>query len=327
MPAAHDPAILLVSRDPVLLHAVEPFLSATGAHVRLALSIEKAQDALATEPPDLLLLDFQLPDAPAQLLAAVRESASGALMPIVLLSDTAPEEWLQRLAEGSLDDLIPRAPDNPHWRMRLAHVLRTYHRMRDLERFRELSLHSTQTDTLTGLYSRSALLSMLFRETDRMQRMKSQLCLLAFDIDDFGHWNARLTVDAGDQLLRLVAHRARTVFRSYDLLGRAGEDEFLAILPGCSSTDAFTLAERLRTDVFEEPFRFDEHAIRLSACFGIASSAGRSPVVVLREAEIALRAAKAIGPDSIECFTHCNSQHDDLANFLSELFPGENSTH
>jgi hypothetical protein len=46
----------------------------------------------------------------------------------------------------------------------------------------------------------------------------------------------------------------------------------------------------------------DGEAIRLSACFGVASSHGRSPVVVLREAEQALQWAKAEGPESIQFF-------------------------
>ena len=37
---------------------------------------------------------------------------------------------------------------------------------------------------------------MLFRETDRVQRMNSSMSLILFDIDDFGHWNSRLGVDA-----------------------------------------------------------------------------------------------------------------------------------
>ena len=62
------------------------------------------------------------------------------------------------------------------------------------------------------------------------------------------------------------------------------------------------LAERLRVDVFSQPFQLPGKQIQLSACFGIASSNGRSPVVVLREAEKALCAAKDQGTGSIHCF-------------------------
>lgn len=146
---------------------------------------------------------------------------------------------------------------------------------------------------------------MLFRETDRAQRMKTPLSLLGFDVDDFGHWNAKLGSEACDTLLRGIAGRAGRVFRSYDLLGRSGEDEFLALLPGCTTYEASQLAERLRNEVFADPFHVYDRAVRLSACFGIASSGGRSPVVVLREAELALREAKAAGPETIRCFRTC----------------------
>ena len=98
----------------------------------------------------------------------------------------------------------------------------------------------------------------------------------------------------------MVARTSR-LLRSYDLLARAGGDEFLMALPGCTSINAVMMAERLRMDVFSEPFRMNGDAIRLSACFGVASSLGRSPVVVLREAEQALLVARASGPESIEC--------------------------
>ena len=79
-------------------------------------------------------------------------------------------------------------------------------------------------------------------------------------------------------------------------------DEFLIALPACSPASAMILAERLRVDVFAVPFKVAGEAVRLSACFGIAASRGRSPVVVLRETEKALEWAKASGPESIQCF-------------------------
>jgi hypothetical protein len=57
--------------------------------------------------------------------------------------------------------------------------------------------------------------------------------------------------------------------------------------------------------------------IRLSACFGLASSHGRSPVVVLREAEQALERARIGGPESIECFAGSQRTFPAPAAFLS----------
>jgi diguanylate cyclase (GGDEF)-like protein len=108
-------------------------------------------------------------------------------------------------------------------------------------------------DRLTGVYNRETMLSMLFRETDRVQRMKSSLCMILFDIDDFGHWNSRLGADACDELLCQVVAAPTRLLRSYDLLGRPGMDEFLMALPGCTSVNAVMLAERLRIDVFSRP--------------------------------------------------------------------------
>lgn len=174
-----------------------------------------------------------------------------------------------------------------------------------------------ETDPLTGTLTRDALLSMLFRETDRVQRMKSCVSLILLDLDDFGHWNRRLGRESCDELLCQVARRTVRLLRSYDLFGRAGHDEFLAILPGCRVADTIMLAERLRTDVFAAPFEIAGDAVRASACFGISSSEGRSPLVVLRQAEQALHRARQAGPDSIECFSNCSTAQPVPASFLS----------
>lgn len=324
MPSESRPIILLASHDPALLAAIEPIVSSSGAEARVALSGEAVLAAVqGPSAPNLMLLDCELPGMlPGQLLAMVRDALGGHRYPIVLLADTVSVEWEARLQEGVLDDLIPRSIANAHWRVRLDAVLRTCHRMRDLDRLREATAMSAQIDPLTGVYNRSTLLSMLFRETDRVQRIKTPLCLLLLDIDDFGHWNSRLGTDACDELLRQVVDRSSRLLRSYDLLGRPGKDEFLIVLPGCSTVDAVLLAERLRTEVFAEPFHVAGQAIRMSACFGIAASEGRSPVVVLREAEMGLQQAKEMGPESIQCCGGSTSNRPPVA-FLSSASDDE----
>ena len=66
----------------------------------------------------------------------------------------------------------------------------------------------------------------------------------------------------------------------------------MLVLPGCSALNARTLAERLRDEVFAmHRGGLAARRLRLKACFGVASSGGRSPFVVLREAESALQRA------------------------------------
>jgi diguanylate cyclase (GGDEF)-like protein len=300
-----QPVFLLASHDPDLLKPMEAALRSTGAHVEIALNAEDALARIASPAPlspvlDLMLLDSRLPGMPlTRLLAAARSEASGTYFPIVLFSDIVSTEWTDRLAEGVIDDVLPFGCGPDFLRLRASRAAHWFRQKRELEQLRESVALSAEIDPLTGVHNRAALLAALFRETDRAQRMNTPLSMILLDVDDFGHWNSRLGTEACDQLLVEITQRTARLLRTYDLFGRAGKDEFLAGLPGCSVVNAVLLAERIRAEVFSSPFQSAGHTVRLSACFGVATSGGRSPVIVLREAEEALRLAKEDGPESI----------------------------
>src|SRR5665213_3567270 len=301
MHAQIQPLFLLASSDPVFLSAVEPVLVSLGGRINTVLSTEAALTAMtASCLPAMALIDVRLQGMEmAQLLAAARADEVERCFPIVLFSDTVSDEWKDRLEEGVVSDLLPLHNEAEFLRLRLELVLHSDERRRELEMLRESVAMNVQTDLLTGTLNRATLLAMLFRETDRVQRMNTSLCMILFDIDDFSHWNERLGARACDALLVQVTARVMRLLRSYDLLGRVGTDEFVAALPGCSTVNAVLLAERICQEVFGEPFEMEGNAVRLTACFGVASSNGRSPVVVLREAEHALLAARESGSESI----------------------------
>ncbi|MGA2535778.1 MAG: GGDEF domain-containing protein [Terracidiphilus sp.] len=329
------PTFLLASPDAALLARLEPLLATCGARVEVVRSLEDAMASImGPDRPVLAVLDScldsclnsrldsdarldsdmrldsHLPGADRsmaidRLLALVRADESGRPLSIVLISDTVTQKWIDRLGENVIDDLVLRAAEMAYWRMRIEMVLRNRHRAHELETFREAAGLNAQVDHLTGVYNRETILCMLFKETDRVQRMNGALSLVLLDLDDFGHWNSRLGSEGCDDLLCQVAARITRMQRSYDLLGRPGKDEFLLVLPGCSAGNAVMLAERMRVEVFYSPFQVGGESIRLSACFGIASSKGRSSVVVLREAEQALEWARAAGPETIQCFGDC----------------------
>jgi diguanylate cyclase (GGDEF)-like protein len=322
MPQTPKTTYLLASHEPALLAAVEPVLAATGNQIQIVLSHEGALEALSGVDvacgPGFALVDSRLPGLDTgRLLAAARTHAEHRF-PIVLFSDTVSEELKNRIAEGVLDDLLPTTLSSDQLAHRLEMILRAHRRERELEQLQDLLARSDRTDRLTGAYTREAILSLLFRETDRVQRMRTSFCVILFDIDDFGHWNSRLGSAACDLLLVYVAERVTRLLRSYDLLGRVGKDEFLAGLPGCTPVNAVLLAERIRNEVFAVPFSVAGTAVRLTACFGIAPSNGRSPVVVLREAEEALRIARQAGPETIQCAADLPQARPAPVAFLSD---------
>jgi two-component system, cell cycle response regulator len=310
---------LLASADPTLLSTVEPALATAGIQVRVALSAEAALKAMTgTKQPDAVLLDEKLPGMPIeQLLSAVPASPGGKSFLAILIADGVSPAWVDRLEEGALDDMIPRTAAAEYCKLRIELALRSHRVAGELASLREAKAADAQRDRLTGVYNREALLSMLFRETDRVQRLNTPLSLALFDIDDFGHWNARLGTEVCDGLLCQVVARTQQLLRSYDLLGRLGMDAFLVALPGCAINDAAMLAERLRLEVFSAPYRTQGESIRMSACFGLAASHGRSPVVVLREAEEALARARAAGPESIECYADGPRPYPPPVTYLS----------
>lgn len=308
MLAAFRSTFMLGSNSPTLIADLETVLRSCGATLNVEMTATRALQGMnGHETPTMVLLDLDLPGMGiGQLLACLRSEKPGRRFPIVLISDNVPAEWMDLVAEGVIDDVIPRTAPSSYWRLRLESVMRAFCRTREMEQLHEAATLPSQTDPVSGICNQPALMSMLFRETDRVQRMKTSLCLLLFEVGDSTQRHARLGTIARDGLMLEVVTRVRRLLRSYDLFGRTGDEEFLLGLPGCSPVNAVLLAERIRDEVFSAPFSLAGQPIRVSARFGIAASLGRSPVVVLREAAKALGIAKAAGPDSIQCAGACS---------------------
>lgn len=108
------------------------------------------------------------------------------------------------------------------------------------------------------------MLNQLFPETDRVQRMRTPLTLLLLDLDRFSSVNFEYGYETGDKILQELANRFRRFLRSYDLIGRCGEDEFLIAMPGCTSEQALSMAVRLKQTVLQRPFSAGRDALTLS---------------------------------------------------------------
>ncbi|HEY4332195.1 MAG TPA: diguanylate cyclase, partial [Ilumatobacteraceae bacterium] len=158
--------------------------------------------------------------------------------------------------------------------------------------------HQALYDGLTGLPNRTLILDRVEQMLARSRRQRNPPAALFLDIDGFKDVNDTLGHDAGDQLLRAVATRLSGALRESDTIGRLGGDEFVILVEGVSlDAGPELVAERLLA-VLSEPFVLDvgeRVELTITASIGIAVGDRPSHLELLRDADVALYAAKASG--------------------------------
>jgi diguanylate cyclase (GGDEF)-like protein len=154
------------------------------------------------------------------------------------------------------------------------------------------------TDTLTGLANRTRFFDLLALHTASRRDRDGFCAVLMLDLDRFKTVNDTLGHAAGDIVLGMVAERLRSTLRGDDLIARLGGDEFAILQLATEEADAASaLATRIVDIVSARPFMLDGQAIHLGASVGIAMAPddGDDPAELMRNADLALYAAKASG--------------------------------
>lgn len=165
------------------------------------------------------------------------------------------------------------------------------------------------TDVLTGWHNRRYLQTRLFEELSRCRRERTPLTCLMIDVDHFKSVNDRFGHLAGDEVLRQLAQCISAEVRGSDISARYGGEEFVVLLPGTGAAAGFTLAERIRLAVAEEPFELTGVPDRLPVTVSIGV-AEHSPTPeehdlkivgerLLALADVALYEAKAGGRNTV----------------------------
>jgi diguanylate cyclase (GGDEF)-like protein len=165
---------------------------------------------------------------------------------------------------------------------------------------RELSDRSA-LDGLTGLVNRDGLTTAM----DLLAESDEGCAVLAIDLDRFGRLNETLGHRAGDELLVEQARRLLRVARPRDTVARWGSDEFVVVMPGVADLEAATsIAEGVRQALALPFHTTGGGAVVPSITVGVAAAAGglTDPETLLREADLALERAKALGKGRIELF-------------------------
>jgi diguanylate cyclase (GGDEF)-like protein/PAS domain S-box-containing protein len=202
-----------------------------------------------------------------------------------------------------------RARDETWWHMQAfpvddrRRVVVTHTDITDRVTAEQRSAWQARHDHLTALPNRAGLHEAI-TEALAEDDVGGRVTVLYMDVDGFKQVNDSLGHSAGDLLLQELAARLAHRTRPTDIVGRLGGDEFVVVARDCDAIGGEALARRFR-GVFDEPFELAGARLPLTVSIGIAASdpAHAGPEDLLRDADAAMYAAKAIGPHQQLLFT------------------------
>lgn len=156
-------------------------------------------------------------------------------------------------------------------------------------------------DALTGVWNRGALSELLQREWERARRGDQPLSIAMVDLDFFKRVNDTHGHLVGDEVLKELCSRLKSVIRPYDAVGRYGGEEFVVVFPGTSAELAVGLGERLRAVVAESDFVIGDLQLPITISVGLTTLRGCDDSVedMLERADQALYAAKGAGRNRV----------------------------
>jgi len=248
--------------------------------------------------PKLAIIDWIMPGINGlEVCKKVRETINNSYIYLIFLTANSNKEDVIKGLEAGADDYITK----PFNDLELKFRVKNGERILDLEnRIMQLAL----TDPLTGLLNRRAFVDRLASEIARYKRLKQPLSLVMVDLDNFKNFNDTYGHLVGDEVLKHVATCFSRFLRKYDFIGRYGGEEFVVCIPGVDASEAYTIAERLRTSmkyVDIEQEKGEPLQLYITASFGICElNDSISDVYELtKEADEALYKAKANGKDQV----------------------------
>ncbi|WP_321887086.1 putative bifunctional diguanylate cyclase/phosphodiesterase [Paraburkholderia bannensis] len=163
-------------------------------------------------------------------------------------------------------------------------------RAESVEHLRTMAL----SDMLTGLPNRAGFNERLDAEITRTADHGGKLALVGIDLNRFKDINDLRGHHAGDEVLRILALRFKSLVRDDEFVARVGGDEFVALRRFSRRETLDDFLHRLEAALFR-PIRYDDWEVMSGASMGVAiyPDDATSKTVLINNADLAMYRAKA----------------------------------
>ncbi|HYD62237.1 MAG TPA: EAL domain-containing protein [Noviherbaspirillum sp.] len=293
------PDILVVDDTPADCHFMAAILTAQGYRVRTVHGGQRALEEIDAAPPDLILLDINMPDMDGfELCRRLKQSLQHASIPVIFISAYDDTDIKVSAFNCGGIDYVTKP-------LRVAELKARIHAHLQLKRAQDRLGYQAGHDPLTGLPNRSLLADRLHQAISFAERYGGHVAVAYIDLDKFKGVNDRFGHKAGDQLLIEAAYRLQACVRESDTIARIGGDEFVIVFYDQSTELATAHVMQRILDSIAEPILFDGCAVTPSCSIGFASypEDGRDVDTLMRNADTAMYRAKELGRHNFQFYT------------------------
>ena len=170
-------------------------------------------------------------------------------------------------------------------------ILRRTKELRDAnKKLLEISI----LDYLTNIPNRRYLFETGSKYFHLAKREENSLSIICIDIDHFKKINDTYGHDIGDEILKLVAKTMGRFVRKSDIIARTGGEEFTILLNNVDASNAYIVAEKIRTTIEDLNYKNDNQVVKITISLGISQlkNDGINLNSIIKRADTALYQAK-----------------------------------